>query len=152
MENNILNFSDFLNEDLNFTNVNGICKLESRWFYYVPDDDIIYGSDDIPVGDDKLFSFNPISCEIILGGKKKKYDVNNPICLIKYNIDENEVTVYTDDAMNFLKSLGFDGDDIQSQQSSNKLNDLFETFEDDKYILLYGNQMIASTFDVIEEN
>ena len=67
MENNILNFSDFLNEDLNFTNVNGICKLESRWFYYVPDDDneirtdikhLIQVLSEFTTNEDRLLSVN----------------------------------------------------------------------------------------------
>jgi hypothetical protein len=55
--------------------------------------------------------------------------------------------------LEFLKSnLGFTGTDITSQSSRFKLQDIFEQSDDYRYILIFGDQMIASTFDVIEEN
>lgn len=153
--NEVLKFDDFLNEELNITRYdNGVCRLSERWFYYNPDDDIIYGCDEKPVlGDNILFAFNPISCEILLGEEEKKYDVNNPVCLIQYIMEDGKVTVYTDGALEFLKGvLGFTGTDITSQTSRFKLQDIFESDDDCRYILLYGDQLIASTFDVIEEN
>lgn len=151
MYNEVLKFEEFINEELNVTRYdNGVCRFSERWFFYNPDDDIIYGSDEKPV--EGLFSFNPISCTIIMNGKEKQYDVNNPICLIHYSLDDNEVKIYAEDVMEYLNSIGFDGTDITSSQARNKLQDIFENKEDDKYILIYGDQMIASTFDVIEEN
>lgn len=153
MEPVVLKFDDFVNEELNLTRYdNGICRFSERWFYYNPDDDIIYGCDEKPVGEDALFSFNPISCTILLDGKEKTYDVNNPVCLIQYNLDDGMVTVFTEDTMNCLNNLGFNGDDFTTNQARYQLQDLFEEQEDDKYILIYGDQMVASTFDVIEEN
>ena len=100
-----------------------------------------------------LFAFNPSSCTIILGGEEKQYDINNPICLIQYIMEDGKVTVYTDGALHFLKSIfGFTGSDITSQQSRFKLQDAFERGDDYRYILIFGDQLIASTFDVIEEN
>lgn len=153
--NEVLKFDDFLNEELNITRYdNGVCRLSERWFYYNPDDDIIYGCDEKPVlGDDVLFAFNPSSCSILLNGEEKQYDVNNPICLIQYIMEDGKVTVYTDGTLEFLKGvLGFTGTDITSQTSRFKLQDIFESDDDCRYILLYGDQLIASTFDVIEEN
>ena len=151
--NEVLKFDDFLNEELNITRYdNGVCRLIDRWFYYNPDDDIIYGCDEKPVGDDVLFAFNPSSCTILLNGEEKQYDVNNPICLIQYIMEDGKVTVYTDGALEILKDLGFTGTDITSQTSKFKLQDIFESGDDYRYILVYGDQLIASTFDVIEEN
>ena len=150
----VLKFEDFVNEELNVTRYdNGVCRLSDRWFYYNPEDDIIYGSDEKPVGEDVMFAFNPTSCTILLNGEEKQYDVNNPICLIQYIMEDGKVTFYTDGALEFLKSnLGFTGTDITSQSSRFKLQDIFEQGDDYRYILIFGDQMIASTFDVIEEN
>ena len=152
--NEVLKFDDFLNEELNITRYdNGVCRLSERWFYYNLDDDIIYGSNEKPVLDDNiLFAFNPVSCTILLDGKEQQYDVNNPICLIQYIMEDGKVTVYSDDVLEFLKGLGFTGTEITSQTSRFKLQDIFESDDDYRYILVYGDQMIASTFDVIEEN
>ena len=150
----VLKFEDFLNEELNVTRYdNGVCRLSDRWFYYNPDDDIIYGCDEKPVGDDSLFAFNPSSCTILMGGEEKQYDVNNPICLIQYDLKDEKVTVYTDNTLEFLNSeLNFTGTEITSQTSRYRLQDKFEESDDYRYILIFGDQLIASTFDVIEEN
>ena len=150
----VLKFEDFVNEELNVTRYdNGVCRLSERWFYYNPEDDIIYGCDEKPTGDDVLFAFNPSSCTILLGGEEKQYDVNNPICLIQYIMEDGKVTVYTDNALEFLNSMfNFTGTEITSQTSRYKLQDKFEQDDDSRYILIFGDQMIASSFDVIEEN
>ncbi len=155
MENTVLKFDDFINEELNFTNYdNGVCRLSERWFYYNEEDDIIYGCDEKPVLDEKvvLFAFNPVSCTILIGAEEKQYDVNNPICLIQYNLDDNSVGVYTETTVEYLSEFGFKGTDITSQTSRNQIQDIFENSDENKYILIYGDQLIASTFDVIEEN
>ena len=154
MKKTVLNFEDFINEELNFTQYdNGVCRLSERWFFYNPEDDIIYGCDEKPIIDkDVLFAFNPVSCTILLGNEEKQYDVNNPVCLIHYNLKDEEIKIYTEDTIEYLNGLGFSGNDITQIQSRNKLQDIFEKNDDDKYILIYGDQMIASTFDVIEEN
>jgi hypothetical protein len=152
MEKTVLKFEDFLNEELNLNRFdNGVCRFSERWFYYNPEDDIIYGSDEKPVGENLLFSFNPVSCTIVMDGKEKQYDVNNPVCLIQYNLDDELVSIYTENTMEVLNKLGFNGNDFTSMSSRNRIQDIFEDQEDDKYILIYGDQMIASTFDVIEE-
>ena len=132
MDKPVLKFDDYLNEELNLTRYdNGVCRLSERWFYYEPEDDIIYGCNEKPV--DKMFAFNPVSCTIILNGDEKQYDVNNPICLIRYefNDDGDRVTVYTDNTLKYLGEIGFNGTEITSQQSRNKIQDIFEMTDDD---------------------
>lgn len=148
----VLEFSEFINEELNIERETGVIKLESDWFYYNYEDDIIYGCDEKPVGDKKLFSFNPSSCTLIVGGEEKQYDVNNPICLIQYKFNDEKIEIYTDNAIECLQCLGFKRNDVISSQSRNQIMDIFDKEEDDsKYILIFGNQLIASTFDIIEE-
>lgn len=149
----VKSFEEFLNEDLNFTiSDTGDCRLSTKWFYYNPDDDIIYGSDERPVGDGALFSFNPVSCIFIMNGEEKNYDVNDPVLLVKYDMKRDEVVVYTTNTLEYLKSIGFFGNDLNSRKTGIELNDIFEEYDDIKHLLLYGDKMIASTFDVIEEN
>lgn len=154
MENTVLKFDEFINEELNFTNYdNGVCRLSERWFFYNPDDDIIYGCNEKPILDkDVLFAFNPVSCTILLGNEEKQYDVNNPICLIQYNLNDESIGVYNDTTIEYLSEFGFGGSDITSLRSRQQIQDIFENSEENKYILIYGDQLIASTFDVIEEN
>ena len=155
MENTVLKFDEYINEELNFTQYdNGVCRLSERWFFYNIDDDIIYGCDEKPVLDDNiLFAFNPVSCTILMDGEEQQYDVNNPICLIHYDLNNNEVFFYTDNALEFLQmEFDFKGNDLTSMRSRHRLEYLFNDQSDDKFILIYGDQLIASTFDVIEEN
>lgn len=153
--NEVLKFNDFLNEEINITTYdNGVCRLSDRWFYYNLDDDIVYGCDEKPVlNDNILFAFNPVSCTVLLGGEESRYDVNNPVCLIHYDLMNNEVFFYTDDALEFLQiEYNFPGEDLTSTRSRNRLEYIFQNQDDDKFLLVYGDQLIASTFDVIEEN
>ena len=103
--NEVLKFNDFLNEEINITTYdNGVCRLSDRWFYYNLDDDIVYGCDEKPVlNDNILFAFNPVSCTVLLDGEESRYDVNNPVCLIHYDLMNNEVFFYTDNALEFLQ-------------------------------------------------
>ena len=65
----------------------------------------------------------------------------------------NEVFFYTDNALEFLQTeFDFKGNDLTSVRSRHRLEYLFQDQSDDKFILIHGNEMIASTFDVIEEN
>ena len=141
--NEVLKFNDFLNEEINITTYdNGVCRLSDRWFYYNLDDDIVYGCDEKPVlNDNILFAFNPVSCTVLLNGKESRYDVNN------------EVFFYTDNALEFVQiKYNFPGKDLTSTRSRNRLEYIFQNQDDDKFLLVYGDQLIASTFDVIEEN
>ena len=150
----VLKFDDFINEEINITYYdNGVCRLTERWFYYNEDDDIIYGCDEKPIiNQNILFAFNPVSCTILLGGEEKQYDINNPVCLIQYNLDDKSVGIYTETTVEYLSEFGFKGSEVTSTRSRQQIQDIFENSEENKYILIYGDQMIASTFDVIEEN
>lgn len=154
MESFVLKFDDYINEEINFKQENGVCVLEDRWFYYNVEDDIIYGCDEKPVGEDSFFAFNPKSCTTILGGDEKQYDVNNPVLLITYDTDKEEVKMFTEDALTYLQNLNpnIESIDEDSQKFRNHLADLFEDDYDTRHILIYGNKLVASSFDVIEEN
>lgn len=150
-----MKFSEFVNEEINYTREPGEpCKLTDRWFYYNPDDDIIFGCGEEPVDEDIMFAFNPKSCKVIIGGEERQYDVSNPVCLFIYDIEKNEVSVYTDDVNEYLSQMGFDETVTgASRRFCNMLADTFEKYEDEKRcLLIYGNDVLASTFDIIEEN
>lgn len=148
----IKSFAEFVNEDLNIIKSGNDCELATKWFYYNQDDDIIYGCDDKPVGDDVMFAFNPVSCIFIMNGEEKKYDPEDPILLVKYDLEKDEVVAYTTYALNFLHTIGFNSNDIDSYEGRTKLGDIFENDENNKYFLIYGTKLIASTFDFIEES
>jgi hypothetical protein len=148
----VKSFAEYINEDLNIIKSGNDCELATKWFYYNQDDDIIYGCDEKPVGDDVMFAFNPVSCIFIMNGEEKKYDPEDPILLVKYDLEKDEVVAYTTYAFNFLHTIGFNNNDIDSYEGRTKLGDIFENDEDTKYFLIYGTKLIASTFDFIEES
>lgn len=151
----IVNFEDFIEERYNLnTDELGDITFEDRWFYYDSDDEIIYGCDYEPVDKTCLFYFNPRSCEVVINGKKIQYDINNPICLIYYKIKNGDVRVYTDDTMKFLKKLGYMNFnmDIESMSSRHNIQKIFDNFDDLRLLLIKGNKLISSTFDIIDEN
>ena len=148
----VKSFAEYINEDLNIIKSGNDCELATKWFYYNQDDDIIYGCDEKPAGDDVMFAFNPVSCIFIMNGEEKKYDPEDPILLVKYDLEKDEVVAYTTYALNFLHTIGFNDNDIDSYEGRTKLGDIFENDEDTKYFLIYGTKLIASTFDFIEES
>lgn len=151
----IKSFEEYINEDYNYTIKGGNIVLEDRWFYYDQDDEIIYGSDEMPVNPDVLFYFSPKSCEVYFGKEKQEYDVNNPILLISYELDSDEFKMYAgDDVFNRLEELGLQVNyNMRSLMGMGKTCDKFEELEDRyKLLLIYGNELLASTFDIIEEN
>lgn len=151
----IRSFEEFLYEEYNYTVDGGNIILGDRWFYYDQEDEIIYGSDEKPLGSDVLFFFNPKSCEVYFGEEKKEYDVNNPVLLISYELDSDEFKMYGgDDVFDKLKELGLPSNyDIRSQMGIEKTINQFNKLEDKyKLLLIYGNELLASTFDIIEEN
>ena len=148
----VKSFAEYINEDLNIIKSGNDCELATKWFYYNQDDDIIYGCDEKPVGGDVMFAFNPVSCIFIMNGEEKKYDPEDPILLVKYDLEKDEVVAYTTYALNFLHTIGFNNNDIDSYEGRTKLGDIFENDEDTKYFLIYGTKLIASTFDFIEES
>lgn len=152
----VKNFYDFINEDLNY-NISelGDIEFENRWFYYEPEDEIIYGSDVEPVNVENLFYFNPKTCVIHIDDKEYEYDINNP-CLIITCSNDNEVKMYKEDKVfEYLEEeLGCDLNfDVQSQEGKKKIQKLFDNLDDEMRILfLYGTKVISTTFDIIEEN
>ena len=151
----IKSFEEYINEDFNYTIKGGCIVLEARWFYYDQDDEIIYGSSEMPVNPDVLFYFSPKSCEVYFGKEKREYDVNNPLLLISYELDSDEFKMYAgNEVLDRLEELGLQMNyDIRSQVGTEKTNDKFEELEDKyKLLLIYGNELLASTFDIIEEN
>lgn len=152
----IKRFIEFIDENLNYTKSDmGDVELEDRWFFYEEEDDIIYGCDDKPINQKTPLYFNPKSCEVYINGEKSQYDINNPTLLISYELKTNEIKLYNgDDVFTYLEELGCDLDvDIQSPVGKEKLQKKFDNI-DDKYrlLFLYGNRLISSTFDIIEEN
>ena len=66
----IKKFVEFIEEELNYTTTSyGDIEFETRWFYYEPEDEIIYGCDLLPEKN-YLFAFNPKTCEVYIDGKK----------------------------------------------------------------------------------
>lgn len=149
----MISFGEFLeiNEELNYRITNEVIEFEDRWFYYDEEDEIIYGCDDTPNG--CLFSFNPGSCEVLYNDNDKlDYDINNPICVITLKNDKSkEFAVYTENAMDYLKSeFGYKGTDVKSDRIV--LQDALDKYEDYRVLIIYGKELVASTFDIIEEN
>lgn len=148
-------FYEFLEEDLNYTTSSlGGIEFEDRWFYYEPDDEIIYGCDESPANDTKnVFYFNPRQCVVGMGGEQQQYDVNDPICLITCSMSDNEIKVYTTDVFEYLETLGYDsGKNIEDKHNIQEIQSLFDGDDDYRFLLIYGNKLIATTFDIIEEN
>lgn len=151
----VKSFEEFIEEDYNyFISDIGEIEFEDRWFYYNVDDEIIYGCNDVPVDKDYLFYFNPKSCIIVIDGKEHVYDVNNPICLISYKFEDNEVKVYTDTVIDYLEKIGYKSfGDLEDIRNKKKIQELFDKRDEDyKFLLMYGNKVISTTFDIIEEN
>lgn len=148
-------FDEFLEEELNFSiSQIGEIELTDRWFYYDSDDEIIYGCDDEPVHvKDTLFYFNPKMCKIYVDGKENSYDINQPLCLISYDMDKNKLELFSDNTMEYLKTLGYKcSSDVFTDKNRNQIENIFDEYSEKRMILLYGNKVIASTFDIIEEN
>lgn len=152
----MISFDDFckINEELNYRITNDTIEFIDRWFYYDYDDEIVYGCDEIPTSEKCMFAFNPGSCEVIYDKEKFEYDINNPICIITLKLDKsNEFSVYTEKAYDFLKSeikYNSSGGDIRNDRTL--LQELIEKKYDYRILIIYGKELVASTFDIIEEN
>lgn len=144
----IHNFEDFINEDFTYdVDIISDFTFDDGWYFYEPEDEIIYRSDNEPVDINCLFYFNTKECSVYIGGKKLDYDINDPKCLIKYLYKDNEVKIFRDDeVIEYLETIGCginDREKIQKHFSS----------EDDKgkSLLIHGQELVACTFDIIEE-
>lgn len=149
----VKNFFEYIEEEYNYiTSELGDITFSDRWFYYEPDDEIIYGCDEEPVNQECLFYFNPKSCEVVVDEHVHNYDLNNPLCLIVYKYENNEVKFYEGEhVQDYLESLGYESDD-NYEKHKKVIQDIFDKNEDFKFLLMYGNDLLATTFDIIEEN
>lgn len=153
----VCSFDEFVNEELNIQSIDGgLCKFEDRWFYYDPDDDIIYGSDTCPNDVADGFAFNPVKGIVVVSDSDDFIYGNDSLCLISYNMDSGEVRVFTDESLvDWFDDNGIvlNGDEPDAEEIY-EIYSVFNRNQEDgmKYILIRGNLMIASTFDVIEEN
>lgn len=132
----IENFDNFVNEELNLKRVSDDeCYLTRNWYYYNADDDIVYGSDEKPYGCPFMFENNEE-----YGMRLFVFDLNNGI-VSEYS-GEEEIT-------NCLSERGYRTFNLGDM---NGMQDFFENDDHNRYILLDGTRMLASSFDVIEEN
>jgi hypothetical protein len=137
MEKIVQKFEDFVNEGLNFERIsNTECYLTRPWYFYNVEDDIVYGSDTKPIGD------FPVVFENNLEGVT---------CLITLNLDRLSMSVYTgvNEILGYLNSVGYGGEDLNDVEG---VQDFFDMDENTRYMLLSGKRLVASSFDVIEEN
>ena len=137
MDNFVQKFEDFVNEELNFERIsNTECYLTRPWYFYNVEDDIIYGSDTKPIGDFPVVFEN---------------NLEDVICLITLNFERLSMSVYTgvDEILGYLNSIGYDGEDLNDVEG---IQDFFDFFVSARYMLLSGKRLVASSFDIIEEN
>lgn len=134
---NIFDFDDFINEEINFERyIDGKCFLTRPWYYYKQDDDIVYGSDVEPTGEYDIMFENK--------------DEGVKMISIDLNTGEQYICVGKDEVIKKIDELF--GEEIINLGETKIIQDLFDSNNDSRYILLDGKQMLASSFDVIEEN
>lgn len=139
-----------LDEGLNYKITDDLVEFENRWFYYDKEDEILYGCDTQPTKG--VFSFNPVACKVIYDGDEFEYDVNSPICIITYKLDKpNDFAVYTKHYDKFLsEKYGYSGTNIFNDRE--KLQEYIEKDSDYRILIVDGRKLVASTFDIIDEN
>lgn len=134
---NIFDFDDFINEEINFERYpDGKCFLTRPWYYYNQDDDIVYGSDVPPTGEYNILFENK--------------DEGVRMISIDLNTGEQYNCVGKEEVIKRMNELF--GEDIINLEETERIQNLFDSNNDSRYILLDGKQMLASSFDVIEEN
>lgn len=136
MMKNILDFDEFINEEINFEHTDDKCFLTRPWYYYNNDDDIVYGSDVAPSGEYNVIFEN-------------KDDAGVRMISIDLNTGEQYNCVGTEEVIGRINEMF--GEDI-NLDNTERIQELFDNDNDSRYILLDGKQMLASSFDVIEEN
>jgi hypothetical protein len=118
------------------------------WYFYDTESEIIISCSTEPVNEDCLFYFNPKKCEFGCNGKKETYDVNDPICLISLNNKTDEVKLFTKDTLKYLQELGYtEGGDLERHERP--IQEIFDKYDDFRFLLIRGNKVIATTFDFI---
>ena len=148
----MISFEEYLEleEGLNYKITDDLVEFENRWFYYDEEDEILYGSDVQPTKG--VFSFNPVACKVLYDGDCFEYDVNSPKCIITYKLDKpNDFAVYTKHYDKFLfEKYGYKGTDIFKDRE--KLQEYLEADTDYRIMIVDGKKLVASTFDIIDEN
>lgn len=133
---NIFDFDDFINEEINFEHyIDSKCFLTRPWYYYKQDDDIVYGSYVEPTSEyDIMFENKDEGIKMI-------------------SLDLNTGEQYTCVGKEVIKKIyELFGEEITNLGETKRIQDLFDSDNDSRHILLDGKQMLASSFDVIEEN
>ena len=137
MENKVRKFDDFINEELNIERVSDTeCYLTRPWYFYNVEDDIVYGSDTKPIGDFPMVYEN---------------NLEDIVCLLVVDLDRLSLSVYTgtEEVLNYLNNIGYSGETLDD---INEIQDFFDFDENSRYMLVDGKRLLASSFDIIEEN
>lgn len=152
---NIRKFEDFINEELNFEETIEGCILMRDWYFYNIDDDIVYGADEKPIFNvHPPILFNISQNDVYINGSKiNAEDDGLGYCFITFDLDNNSSNVLKNknDIVNYLSDILVDVDE-NIDDYANDIQEGFDNIDDMRYILLHENKIIASTFDIIEEN
>lgn len=139
MDRYVKSFSEFLNEEINFERISDTeCHLTRKWYYYVQDDDIVYGSDTVP------------SDGVIVVSFEKEDPDSVVMSSIDLNTGEYGKYVGEENVINRINELF--GEDMTDLTDTERIQDILDSADDSRHIILHGRQILASSFDVIEEN
>lgn len=134
---NIYDFEDFISEELNFERISDTeCYLTRHWYYYNENDDIFYGSDERPYPDSLLVFEN---------------NEDLGIRLIEFELATGKHSEINDNE-EILKKINELGGGVYGFEETDTIQNLFDKQNESRYMLLDGRRMLASSFDVIEEN
>ena len=147
MESFVKSFDDFINEEFNVDRISDVkCYLTKRWYYYDDDSDIVYGSDTKPI-DDSIFVF------------ENKLDETD-ICLFTLDLNEMELETYNghDEVGTYLgdiigeENVVIDDTGWIDDDFLNKIQDSFDDEVSTRSMLIMGNRVLASSFDIVEND
>lgn len=139
MDRHVKSFSEFLNEELNFERVSDTdCRLTRKWYYYVQDDDIVYGSDTVPSDGTIVVSFEK--------------DEPDSVVMSSIDLNTGEYGKYVGEENVVSRINELFGEDIADLNDTETIQDFFDNDSDSRHILLRGRRILASSFDIIEEN
>ena len=147
MESFVKSFDDFINEEFNVDRISDVkCYLTKRWYYYDDDSDIVYGSDTKPI-DDSIFVF------------ENKLDETD-ICLFTLDLNEMELETYNghDEVVTYLgdiigeENVVIDDTGWIDDDFLNKIQDSFDDEVSTRSMLIMGNRVLASSFDIVEND
>lgn len=154
----LVNFNDFINEDFNGAK-DWSCNepLAKEWYYYNVDDDIIYGCDERPDNDSSPIIFQPFPFFVCLDGVDYTEDpkIYKSDFLITYDMETAMSSVYNthDEIRKYLKGIGVKRANLNryTRNDMELIQSAFESCPDMKHILIISDKLVASTFDIIEE-